>query len=107
MHADSFEDTIIIMHGNACVIDVVSGTCSLKYAVTSIYQPFGLARIVNYYRCFLHKTCPEMWPLAIPYNYTGQYTGCPRLTFITAGYDVLGVVWQLKLDYSYILWRVE
>ncbi len=30
--------------------------------------------------------------------------GCPKLgfqcTFITAGYDVLGVVWQIKLDYT-------
>ncbi len=45
----------------------------------------------------LHKTHPEVRPLAIPY--TGQYSaGCPKQGFNVilhvyyAGYDVLGVV---------------
>ena len=46
------------------------------------------------YRCLLHKTHPECGDLAIPC--TGQFW-LPQTRFIKAGYDVFGVVWQIKI----------
>ncbi len=73
------------------------------YVYTVDSQYFGSLNHLQYtghlVKMLLHKTRPEMRPLTIPLHWpvlaAPNYVFNVFYTFITAGYDILGVVWQI------------